>query len=108
MKSSIVVIRTYCSYWSSTLFELWDGLLPLIPANNYLRTHISLSDSTLANKAYALAIFFRFLQRNRLTFYDLSNRSIDLYIRKFRNELLKRARAGHFEDDEPGQDLADK
>jgi hypothetical protein len=96
-RSSIVVVRTYCPYWGMTLHELWDGLLPIIPANNYLRSTLTFSVSTTASKAYSLAIFFKFLEHNRLTFFDLQERSIEPYILKFRNELLLRARAGEFE-----------
>src|SRR5215213_11072582 len=91
--SSIVVVRTYCPYWRMTLHELWDGLIPVISANNYLRSNLTVSASTITGKAYSLAIFFRFLERNRLTFFDLQERSIEPYILKFRNELLLRARA---------------
>lgn len=96
-RSSLVVIRTYCPYWERALYELWDGLLPIIPANNYLRSNLALSASTIAGKAYSLALFFRFLVRNRLTFFDLNERSIEPYILKFRNELLLRARVGEVE-----------
>lgn len=103
--SSIAVVCTYCPYWGRRSHELWDGLLPIIPANNYLRSNLALSVSTIAGKAYRLTLFFRFLERNRLTFFDLQSRSIEPYILKFRNELLLRARAGEFENCDLGEDL---
>jgi integrase len=108
IRSSLVVIRTYCPYWGRTLYELWDELLPIIPANNYLRSSLTLSASTIASKAYSLALFFRFLARKRLTFFDLNERSIEPYILKFRNELLLRARAGEFESSDLSEKLAEK
>jgi integrase len=76
------------------LYELWDNILPIVPANNYLRSNLVLSDHTLADKAYSLALFFRFLQRNSLDFFNLSSRTLKPFILQFRNELLFRVRAG--------------
>lgn len=61
MVEAIQVLRTYCPFWQRTVYELWNGSQPLIPANNYLRSNLALSDSTLENKAYLLTHFFRFL-----------------------------------------------
>lgn len=89
------------------MYELWDGLLPIVPANNYLRSNLTLGVSTIAGKAYSLVVFFRFLDRNGLTFVDLKERSIETYILKFRNELLLRARAGEFQDSDLVEKLAE-
>jgi integrase len=107
MESSIKVIRTYCPFWRRTLYELWDGFLPVIPANNYLHTQISLCGRTLARKAYSLIVFFRFLKRNGLSYFELDARLVETYIPLFRNELLLRARARQFEDSDLRVDLAE-
>ena len=67
---------------------------PVIPANNYLRSDLTLSDNTLANKAYALLPFFRFLERNTLDFFDFTEQTIRPFILLFRNELFYRVRQG--------------
>lgn len=94
MTNSIHVVRTYCPFWQRILYDLWDGLSPVIPANNYLRSNLMLSNHTLADKAYSLVLFFRFLRRNSLDFFDLSLRTLNPLILQFRNELLFRIRAG--------------
>lgn len=76
------------------MYELWENYIPVIPANNYLRSNLALSDRTLADKAYSLVLFFRFLRRNSLDFYDLDSRTLNPFILHFRNELLLRVRAG--------------
>ncbi len=94
MASSIHVARTYCPFWQRIVYELWDDLFPIVPANNYLHSNLALSDRTLADKAYSLVLFFRFLQRNSLDFFNLNSRKLKLFILQFRNELLFRVRAG--------------
>jgi hypothetical protein len=91
---AIQVLRTYCPFWERTVYELWDGLEPVIPANNYLRSELTLSDGTLADKAYSLVLFFRFLKRNSLDFFDLKLQTLKPFILHFRNELLFRVRRG--------------
>jgi integrase len=92
MPCSLQVLRTYCPFWERTVYELWDGFQPVIPANNYLRANLAHSDNTLADKAYALVLFFRFLRRNSLDFFELSQQSLEPFILHFRNELLFRVR----------------
>lgn len=99
MVDLIHVERTYCQFWQRITYELWDGLLPVVSANNYLRAHLELSDHTLEGKAYSLALFFRFLQRNSLDFFDLSSRILNPLILQFKNELLFRVRAGEGNSD---------
>src|SRR5215204_1095343 len=101
MGSSINVVRTYCPFWQRIIYELWDGLSPIVPANNYLRSNLALSDHTIADKAYSLVLFFRFLQRNSLDFFSLTPQVLNPLILQFRNELLFRIRIG--EDDSDGQ-----
>lgn len=93
MVRSIHVARTYCPFWQRIVYEIWDGLYPVVPANNYLRSNLVLSDRTLADKAYSIVLFFRFLQRNSLDFFDFNSRTLKPYIFQFRNELLFRVRA---------------
>jgi integrase len=92
MGEAIQVIRTYCPFWQRTAYELWDRDQPIVTANNYLRSELTLSDSTLADKAYSLVLFFRFLQRNSLDFFDLTHQTLTPFILHFRNELLLRVR----------------
>lgn len=89
----IQVLRTYCPFWERTVYELWDGFRPIIPANNYLRSNLMLADTTLADKAFSLILFFRFLERNSLNFFDLAEETLKPFILHFRNELLFRARS---------------
>ena len=93
MANSIHVMRTYCPFWQREVYELWNNLSPVIPANNYIRSNLILNDHTLADKAYSLVLFFRFLQRNSLDFFDLSPSVLNPLILQFRNELLFRVRA---------------
>lgn len=93
MVEAIHVLRTYCPFWQRTVYELWNGFQPVISANNYLRSNLALSDSTLANKAYLLTPFFRFLKRNSVEFFDLGIKALNPFIQHFRNELLFRVRA---------------
>jgi len=51
-----------------------------------------LSDTTLADKAYSLVLFFRFLERNSLELFELSEQTLKPFILHFRNELLYRVR----------------
>jgi integrase len=51
-----------------------------------------LADSTLSDKAYALLPFFRFLQRNSMDFFGLTEENLTPFILLFRNELSYRAR----------------
>jgi len=92
MVEALRVLRTYCPFWERTVYELWNGQHPVIAANNYLRSDLTLGDSTLANKAYALLLFFRFLQRNSLDFFDFTERTVRPFILHFRNELSYRIR----------------
>jgi integrase len=92
MADAIKVVRTYCPFWESALYELWDGYQPLIAANNYLRSNLTLSETTLADKAYSLVLFFRFLERNSLDFFDLTHETLKPFILHFRNDLLFRVR----------------
>ena len=94
MISSIHVERTYCQFWQVETYELWDGIIPVVPANNYLRSTLELSDRTVEGKAYSLALFFRFLQRNSINFFELGSRTLRPIILQFKNELLFRVRAG--------------
>jgi integrase len=95
---SLVVIRTYCPFWGRDLYDLWDDHIPIIPANNYLRSHLHQTEKTLQNKSYALVLFFRFLKRNGISFFDFDSKNFEPYVLLFRNELLLRARAGVFKD----------
>jgi integrase len=88
MGQAIRVLRTYCPFWERTVYELWDGFQPVVPANNYLRANLALSDSTLADKAYSLLPFFRFLGKNSIDFFELSPQSLSPLIQHFRNQLL--------------------
>ncbi len=108
MVDSIRVVRTYCPFWQRIVYELWDGLSPVIPANNYLHSDLSLSDHTLADKAYSLVLFFRYLRRNSLDFFDLNPRSLIPFILQFRNELLFRIRAGQNNSDTQDQTQSEK
>jgi integrase len=99
MPCSLQVLRTYCPFWERTVYELWDGFQPVIPANNYLRANLTLSDNTLADKAYALVLFFRFLRRNSLDFFELNQQTLDPFILHFRNELLFRVRRSDAADE---------
>jgi integrase len=92
MVEAIHVVRTYCPFWESTLYELWDRDQPLIAANNYLRSNLTLSAGTLADKAYSLVWFFRFMKRNELDFFDMTQHTLKPFILHFRNELLFRVR----------------
>ncbi|HEX5701895.1 MAG TPA: site-specific integrase [Pyrinomonadaceae bacterium] len=92
MGSGIQVIRTYCPFWERTVYELWDGPHPVIAANNYLRSNLMLEDATLADKAYSLVPFFRFLERNGLNFFDFTEGTLKPFILHFRNELFWRVR----------------
>jgi hypothetical protein len=103
LSNPIQVIRTRYPFWQRTVFELWDNLSPVVSANNYLRSNLVLSDHTLADKAYSFVLFFRFLQRNSLDFFDLSARTLRLHIIQFRNELLFRVRASRGAPDERKQ-----
>ena len=100
MPSSIQVVRTYCPFWQRTLYELWEGNLPVVPANNYLRSNLILSDHSLADKAYSLILFFRFLQRNSVDFFELNPRTLNPFILHFKNELLFRARSSEISSDD--------
>lgn len=100
MGNSIHVERTYCLFWQREMCELWDGLYPVIPANNYLRSNLVLSNHTLADKAYSLVLFFRFLQRNSIEFFELNTRTLNPFILLFKNELLLRARSRESSSDE--------
>ena len=95
MFEAMQVLRTRCPFWERTVYELWDGCQPVIPANNYLRSNLALGDNTLADKAYSLLLFFRFLKRNSLHFFDLSPSSMTPLVLLFRNDLLFRARGGN-------------
>jgi integrase len=101
MSNSIHVERTFCQFWQRVTYELWDGIIPVVPANNYLRARLELSDRTVEGKAYSLALFFRFLQRNSLDFFELGSRTLRPLILQFKNELLFRVRAGK---DNPNRD----
>jgi integrase len=85
------------------MYELWEGVIPVIPVNNYFRAHPSWSTSTLASKAYQLIHFFRFLKRNSLSFWMVRARSAGPVILQFRNELLLRARMPKDYADSPSQ-----
>jgi integrase len=107
MGNSIHVERTYCLFWKRVMCELWDDLSPVIPANNYLRSNLALSDHTLADKAYSLVLFFRFLQRNSIDFFDLNLRTLKPFILHFKNELLFRVRAGEADTDDQDSNQAE-
>jgi integrase len=96
---SIEVRRTFCPFWERTLFELWSDGNPVIAANNYLRHDLTLSERTLENKAYHLVAFFRFLQRNSLSFFELDSNTLRPFVLHFRNDLLYRVRAQPDSDD---------
>jgi integrase len=93
MAAEIRVLTTYCPFWERTVYELWDGTYPIIAANNYLRSDLTLEDSTLADKAFSLLHFFRFLKRNSLDFFALTQESLTPFILLFRNELLWQVRS---------------
>ena len=90
----VQVLRTYCPFWEQALYELWCGYQPVIPANNYLRSDLALSENTLADKAYSLLLFFRFLRRNSIDFFDLTQSTLLPIVLHFRNDLLFRIRRG--------------
>jgi integrase len=96
---NVRVIRTYCPFWQRDLYELWSGIQPLVPANNYLRANLAVADSTLADKAYRLLPFFRFLERNSVQFFDLTPQSLNPLIQLFRNLLLLRVKKATAVDD---------
>ena len=103
MNESIQVVSAYCPFWERRVYELWDNLGPVIPANNYLRARLELEDSTLSDKAYSILPFFRFLQRNSIEFFELTPQSLDPLVQHFRNQLMFRVRKGIVESN--GADL---
>jgi hypothetical protein len=94
MVDHIHVVRNYCPFWERTVYDLWDDSRPVIPANNYLRAHLEVADSTLADKAYSILPFFRFLQRNSIEFFELTPQSLNPLVQHFRNQLMFRVRKG--------------
>src|SRR5947209_10252009 len=92
MSDTLKVVRTFCPQQERTMYELWEGVIPIIPVNNYFRAHPSWSTNTLASKAYQLIHFFRFLKRTSLSFWTVKARSAGPAMLLFRNELLLRAR----------------
>jgi integrase len=94
LAETIRVLSTHCPFWQKVFYELWDGHQPLVSANNYLRSELVLSDNTLADKAYSLAMFFRFLRRNSIDFFELTQSTLTPIVLHFRNELLFRVRQG--------------
>jgi len=102
VSQEIRVLRTFCPFWERTVYELWDNIGPVIPANNYLRADLGAADSTLADKAYRLLPFFRFLRRNSLEFFDLTPQSLNPLVQHFRNQLMFRVRKGIVGSDDAG------
>ncbi len=94
MSEYVRVVRTYCPFWERDVYELWNDFQPVIPANNYLRADLGAADSTLADKAYRLLPFFRFLRRNSIEFFDLTPQSLNALVQHFRNQLMFRVRKG--------------
>ena len=92
MFEAMQVLRTRCPFWERTVYELWDGCQPVIPANNYLRSNLALGDNTLADKAYSLLLFFDSSNATRSIYFDLSPSSMTPLVLLFKNALLFRAR----------------
>lgn len=81
-----------CPYRQERVSELWDGPLPIVPANTYLRAAMNAKVQTLEAKAYRLVVFFRYLKANGWSFWDEDVRRGGAKMLFFRNALLARAR----------------
>jgi site-specific recombinase XerD len=72
---AITVQSGVCAVTHKEVFALYDGDLPVIPATVYLR-HLAenrqLTPNTIQACAYALSVFFTFLESNRRSFWDLT------------------------------------
>ena len=87
------VVTYQCPYLGREVSEIWDGILPCIPVNAYLRAGGQLhqwSPKTVQNKAYCLLAFVRWLADSDRSFWNLDVRLGGRAILEFRNELLRR------------------
>lgn len=85
----IQVVRYDCPFTEQVQYALWDveDNVPLVAANNYLRTFTHLEEATRKAKAYNLLPWFRFLARNELAFWPAHVRATGPVTRLFRNSL---------------------
>lgn len=104
--SSIRVESGKCLKSGRTIYAIYEGLLPVIPAIIFLRhldSNRGLSSNTLAAYAYALKSFFEFLRRNNKPFWTISQTTIKSYKRFHLDRYneksvhpLKRVTARHY------------
>jgi site-specific recombinase XerD len=80
----ITVEKGHCPMTSRTVYSLYDGDFPVVPATIFLRhldANAGLTANTLAASAYALSSFFDFLERNDISFWKITQATIKSYKR---------------------------
>lgn len=82
----VTVERGICPVTGRVAFALYDGEVPIVPATVYLRhlqANAGYERNTLAANAYALKRFFTFLEKERLSFWQIKVATVKQYKRFF-------------------------
>jgi integrase len=84
------IVSVLCPFARRRVWELWDGVVPVVAANGYLRGAVLRRPKTVRGKAARLKPFFTFLAANDLSFWDESVRLGGSGMALFKNALVAR------------------